>query len=943
MSFLGNLFPGSNPSKNEKSPFEKWGFPPQITEIPAGRQALSSLSVGNQSVSTAFGPSIVIGLGATGRAVLNQWLEQTTHYESGSFAHVRILSLSQESQPSFAPHSAQPQSIAFGASLRSSHNSLEAFLEAPTLRRFYDWLRAALLNMRDAHVLIVGSVADPEIYLLGALLQILRIHPNVNLAPFLNITALLSLASPAPKNSTLSDGERYAALRETGRFTFSGLHKTLELPNSSQSVIRSALLDHLFLFDDSAFGKESEFDNGLGQALSEILFFLNHPSSKNFWETLKNDPTGDLRQRHHQPFAHTLGIKTFFVPLSEMQSYLAVRLARAVLFGERPSQDAADQFAPPQNQPADSALAETLARRWLTDNGAGAHPIFDWIWTVYPSNQTPLPDVQSGYRDLYSFKVSNSLVKFLNEPSAENKLKLAELALQVHIQRFNKLISAFEGASGAQPLERENLLRLLEAWRNTANYLCRALAQWQTAFAVRDEQPESQTLPASPASTAVRIELNWKTARADASTSDQTIYDLLRQRSQDAEEALQKIMGGESRFALTYNSNAPLDEVEKYYADSIRPELSHLGLPASAAFRAVRNRLEWWVRLTPSREPELMVVCWNSQANPSAPSLPNLQDCYLYEDKQKLVEAVLALTKTQTGGYEELTGEWYSRRLRELAAARDKTEEAYLSYDENISAPLNGDKRHYYLAAKNKTLTGNFLKEMFPLRVPSDVNELDGYDPTRFTVLTSRFSLPFSALNAAHQWYNAYNHFANFHAQTQEKIAAAYEDRIFRSQARKILFTPDFVMTLSDAQLITLFCQALFCNLISLKNHEMGSLPSWQVAPLAGFDALDLEADSAPRGLFEAFRKFTLEIPNDPSASLNPSKHFHPSCRAAFLKALRQETRAIRGGDKFKEMQSKFKSGILADWQARNDSLSQSFAALLQVELDEPLWEGWYS
>jgi len=939
MSFLGNLFPGSNLSKDEKSPFEKWGFPPQITEIPAGRQTINSLPAGNKLVSAAIGPSIVIGLGATGRAILGQWLEQTTHYESGSFAHVRVLSLSQEIQPPFASCAAQTHSIALDS---SSHvgNSLESFLEAANLRRFYDWLRVSLLNMRDAHVLIIGSVADPEIFLLGVLLQILRTHSNISQNSFLNISAFLTQSS-SKKTPVLSNGERYAALREIGRFTFSGLHKTIDLPGQTTNIIRSALLDHLFLFDGDAVSSPEDFSLGIGQSLSEIFFFLNHPSSKPFWEALKNDSAAELRQRHRQPFIHTLGVKTFFVPLPEMHARLAARLALAVLFGERQTQDVAEQFVPP-SMSSNSATAETLARRWLIDSAAGAHPIFEWLWTIYPSAQTPLPEIHVGYQDLYAFKVSNSLINFLNEPNSEDKLHLAELVFGSHVQRFDKLIASFEAVASSQPLRRDSLLQLLRGWRKTADHLRQSLIEWQKTF-LAEEAPSGEP---SASTTSMRIDLNWKSAAMQDGNSPvgQTVYGILQRRYKETGEALQKITNGRARFALTYRADAPLEEVEKYYVDSIRPEISRLGLPVSPAFRAVRNRLEWWVRLAPAREPELMVICWRGAATVTPSVRPSPEDCYFYEDRRKLAEAILALAETQTGGYNELTGEWYARRLREtIESARGNTEEVFLRYNENLSAPFRGDARHYYLAAKNKTLSGAFIKNIFPLRLPSDVTELDDYDPTRFTALVSRFSIPFSALSEFNQWYDSYNHTAGYHSQPQEKLAAAYEDRFFRVQGRKILFSPDFVMALADSQLVTLFCQALFCGIVKIRNQDMGAPSFWHIAAIPGFDLLDLESSASPDSLFEAFRKFTLEIPNDSDVILNPSKHFHPSRRATFLKALHKEVRSVRVGENFKTLRVQFQNGILAEWGARNDPLSASFVALLQVELEEPFWEGWYS
>ena len=223
------------------------------------------------------------------------------------------------------------------------------------------------------------------------------------------------------------------------------------------------------------------------------------------------------------------------------------------------------------------------------------------------------------------------------------------------------------------------------------------------------------------------------------------------------------------------------------------------------------------------------------------------------------------------------------------------------------------------------------------MRISADIHEMGDYDPTRFSVLTSRFGIPFSAVEKLNRWYPAYNHSPQFHSCAPEKIAAAYENRILRSRGSKVLLSPDFVLMLSDQQLITLFCQALFVKLIRLENVDMAA-SAWSVLPLEGFDSLPLGTGT----MLEAFRKFTLEIPNDPATRLNPQKHFHPSRRPTFLSTLHNEARSIRHGTKFKALYDEFKNGPLAIWKNYGDPLSASFADLLQTELEEPFWEGWY-
>lgn len=919
--------------------------------VPAGKQGvfpLHKLPAGSHSISAELGPSIVIGLGDTGVLALYQWLEQTAHYENGSFDNVRVLSLSVSNQIPLPQRWIQVRQIALTeGDIHKNLSPLDAFRQAASIRQFQEWLRSVLLNMRDIQVLIVASAAEPEISLVGPILQILRAAPESS-NPYLNIIALLSLSS-AKQGGGIPSGERYAALREVGRFTFSGWHKTMDLPSRKETVVRSALLDHLFLFDESAFRAQSEnaFNSGIGQALSEALFFLNHPSSKEFWGMLRNDAAGQFRQEYHQPAAHTLGIKTFFVPLTETQSYLAARLAYAVLFGERP-QDALNQLIPAQGASfADTASVEALARRWLVDNGVGAHPIFEWLWNAQSSNQLVAPDVSILYNDLYAVKVSHSLAKFLNDPSDEDKFKIAALVLKIHTHRFERILSIL-GAD--QSLRQDNFVRMLKQWKKASEYLEKSLAEWQKAFAPSAAEDESS--PTLEQNSFTRLRLDWqKTGQASdvpSSTPDRTISALLHNAKTKAKKNLERVTGGKVRFALTHSAQEPIAEVEKYYKDTVRPETSHLGMEIGVAFKWVRNRLLWWIRLEASQEPELLLVCYPSNVDVEAGAKPSSEYCYFYEDKQKIADAVVSLAATQISGMtEDLTGAWYMRRLEDaVASIHDKTEEVFLSYDENVvSAYANADKRRYYLVGKNKELTGRFIKPMFPYRTPNEVNELDGNDPTRFTALTARLNIPFSAIREINKWCESYNHLGQLHAYLQERLATVYEDLIVRRLGEKITLSPDFVIALTDARLVTLFCQALFCKLIRVANNDAKRSRYWQLQSLGAFAPLNLSPVSA-NGLLDAFRAFTLELPNDANVELNPSNHFYSGQRDEFLKTLLQESRSIRRSDKFKSMQIEFKNGTLAEWKQkseRGDLLFRSFAALLQVELEEPVWEGWYS
>lgn len=957
---MGDLFSRNKHSSNEKSLPERWDPPSaQMIQVPAGRSdifPLHELHGGHHIVAANFEPTIIIGLGETGSSVLEQWFELTAHYESGSFDNIRILLITASGQRHLPQQGSYVRQILLPDQNTGKYTSLlGAFRDAASIRQFQEWLQSALFALRDIQVLIVGSAAEPEVCLLGPVLQILRTFPESTVSPYLNIVALLSLAAGKSGSNGISLGERYAALREAGRFTFSGWHKAIELSNRRETVVRSALLDHLFLFDETTF-QEDNIDvrlREIEQALSESVYFLSHPVSREFWGTLKNNMAGQFRQEYHEPAAHTVGIKTLFVPLAEIQSYLAVRLANAVLFGERP-QDVMDQLVPRGSLSIEQPDEDILARRWLLDDGPGAHPIFEWLWNTPPSVYHGLPpEVSVLYNELYAIKVSHSLAKFLNEAADVDKFNVAIRVLKAHKKRFDRILSSMVDG---QSLRQANFIQMLRRWVTTCEHLDNMLEGWRKTFEILDvEHKSSSFLNHTPSmeTAAARLRLDWEkpSPLTDGRTpvSDQTVFTLIHEAQEKAEKRLENVAGGKVRIALTHGAQDSLVEVENYYRDTIRPEMSHLGMGASRAYTWVRNRLSWWIRLEPLQEPEILLVCWPNNLNVEAGTKPSSEYCYSWQDRQKIVDSVISLAATQINGLtDDLTGGWFARRLANAVRTfQDKVEEAYLDYDENILGRYldHVDKRRYYLIGKDKDLTGRFVKPMFPYRLPVEVNEIDGSDPTRFTALTARLNIPFSAIRTISDWRESYSRFNPLHTYPQERLARMYEDLIFRRTGNALMFSSDFVLALTDEKLVTLFCQALLCQLIRVERNDMKQSLYWQVDSVGTFPPLNL-ASSSENGLLDAFRAFTLDLPNDQYVDRNPANHFSSARRNDFLTTLLKETRLIRRSSEFKSLQAEFNNGILARWQDKGkdgDLLSLSFAALLQMELQEPVWDGWYS
>lgn len=975
MSHLGDSWNRKHTLPGPLHSFEKWGPPPPIVQIPAGRPEnfpLSSVVIDYADSGIAYAPTLVIGLGETGHQVLEQWIGQLPRDSDSAFSKLRVLTVSVQHHKEKKQDWVEARQLILGDNLPNSASTASAtqssrlqalslFLEAGALRYFHEWLHSCLMTLqRNIQVFVLASAAEPEISLVGPILQILRLKPETS-SPYSNLIVMLSLTSVSSV-LTIAPAESYASLREISRLTYSGPHKMTEMPLLRESIVRSALIDHLFIFDESQPRLRDNsipmrFENGLGQSMAEVLYNFCHPASQPFWEHAQNDAStlGHYRYQLHEPVISAVGVRTLHVPLAEMQAFLAARLSQAVIFGDD-QRDLREQLIPPGvTPPADPKTIETLARNWLIDKDPNFHPVFEWLWTIQsPQDLRTLPDFSYEFKDLYAAKLSYRLVRFLNEPDEIDKLRTAVLVIKVQEQRFVTLLDWMQRLppDAEAIMGQQKFLDILTRWQKTAQSLVNSVSEWQKVLSNPRENlaSENSSKPASDLSllwTSKRHSSDWSKPKDDLLSPPraQSLYKLLSAAKYRARQSLIENSYSAVRVALNGDMQDPLREVDRYYKDSVRPELSQYGMGISEAYRWLRNRLMWWIRLEPGREPELLLVCWPGDITAEWNTHPPDSACYSVFDIERLSEAILELAAAQLRGMRsDLTGAWFQRRLKETAPKIQSTTEAvFLDYDENAVIRLVGSEiRRYYLTARDKGLTGVLSRIVFPDRLPGQINELGGGDPSRFSSMTIRAGIPISAINRIREWYPAYNHLARLHQYSQEKLAARYENLIRLKCGKRVMIPPEVTMLLTDEQLVTLFCQALYCGLIYIGYDELQKTQKWLLQSVADFPPLPL-ADNNADGVLNAFRNFTLELPNPSGVGQNPNAHFHVSRRKQFLEALRKETRAIRQANS-KLLRDEFSHGLLVDLKARGeqDEVMQAFAYILEMEIDEPAWKGWW-
>ncbi|MBK6647482.1 MAG: hypothetical protein IPG44_17340 [Anaerolineales bacterium] len=815
------------------------------------------------------------------------------------------------------------------------------FQQVVNYRRYQEWLQENLLDLgTNTQVFFVGSLAEPTIGVLGETLQILRNFPHSmgrdNL--FSRVVAFLSLQSSV--SNPLPAEEIFAVCRELGRFSFAGPHK-MNTAYGDNLVVYSALFDALFILDDPILGSTPP-DKEEGQLLAEAMYTLIHPTSRQIWENVQNDLTdsGQIRHNSHQAVAHGLGIATLYIPAQLVKRYVAARLAYAAIFGElvNHTEGLVCQNMIQPEQPF------STARRFLT-SGPYVHPVFRWILDADASSHFDIvPDLDSGFITAFQGQLSHSLVRALNEiPADISHICLSLETLDAHLKQCEVWFKSSKPANMNAP-ERFAFQYTLTKWQESVLALLKELRTWKQAFFSPEQVGTS-------ASTNLLVS-DWRSSRTRSgwrndfgedvtSSAPKDISSILNLYRKDAEKKLAAGFNNHIYRSVVSDPAGSLHELESYYADTVRPELSRFTSEPSLSFKRVHDRLEWWVRLAPDQVPQLYLVCWS--AHGEITSEPNPRYCFKADQLQGFVDAVFDLAISQTSALEaDLTGKWFNQRVRLFADFLYQAKEAFLSYDQDIALLDNNiASRRSYLISHDPTLSRELVGRVFPDTPRSEKNELAGGDPTRFTALSLRLNIPFGAVTALENIKREYigKSPEKIHVYIQEQVAAVYERRIWNLERTRTLLSPDFVSLLADPQLVTLFCQALFTGTIASSYDESGRQQSWKVSAFDGFAELEL-APVGGDGLLTAFRRFVLELPNEQDLNQNPHRNFHPTKRTQYLNLLTKkskeniaESHAVRDSLK-QEFESWRKKG-------EQDGLARSFSIILQCELDEPVWKGW--
>lgn len=978
---LGDILP----FRRIENPYTSWPPPPLIKPLRSRAENLTPAAntLIEDSEEIPYPPTLVIALGKTGEQVLRLIAQKISQNTTSGSAAIRALLISDGLVSDF-PSSGrqirvlelqQPDTLYIPKNTPTCERAkpVVLFQQVYNYKRYQDWLQENLLDLGTGiQVFFTGSLADPTTGIIGDALQILRHFPqNLGRANLFNRVCVF-LTTDSTNTVTLPEEERFAAAREIGRFTFSGPHR-MNTTFGYSNVVESALLDYFFLVDNtlpSGFSRQGKIDPA--QLLAEALFSMIHPSAASLWENLLNDLrfSASIREESHQAVVHSVGVATLYIPLQQIRRYLAARLGYAALFGERKSKDEGllslkDSIEQP----------ERIARQWLLQGGSH-HPVFEWLLGLSSSADfNQIPDLDQEYDMAFASQMAHGLHTWLNRDGTSLPLTLQGLKwLNAHLARCQEWL---EKGKTSHTDAAKKLQTRLKNWQQTVQAFSAELEKWKDALLASSPKDIPATTEVGSSDwrnwrtssthkltdTSSSTSTNWRNWRSSENavssqetptvpTTASSVLMMLHQRRAEAEADLRAASNDRIYRSALIEKEEDLAELEKYYSDTVRPELSSADREPSPVFTRVRQRLEWWIRLPDPHSPQILLVCWPASAYGQA--FPPENYCFRPEQKQALVDAILQLSLSQTNSLEaDLTTKWFGSRVRSQIDFLRRAEDAYLRYDHNIASKYkDAATRRSYLISHDKTLSLALLHDVFPETPRFALNVLENGSRSRFTALTFRMNIPFDAVLKLQEYKQTYKQSApeTLHLYPQERAAAGYEKRWWKLRREELFIPPEITVLLAEPNLVSLFWQSLFSGLIQSIRNELTGEAWWQVSALPvelppnaspEFPPLPL-APVQPNGLLLALRRFALELPNAADVTHNPQNHFHPQRRDRYISLLTEETRSRLFTSQAMQARESLKPKI-ESWkqQALRDPLANAFSAILECEWEEPVWLKW--
>jgi hypothetical protein len=938
----------------------------------------------------SYPPSLIIGLGETGKVVLHQIKETLCEwYPGGNPNNVRLIFLESPQikappllvkeeiipwpdlpQPDYSHLARFPFFGWLDSSQRQPSDRqrmraqlIWAHLQSRSQSQLFSCLQASLRGWtaRDIpNVYFVANLAEAESAFLWDIVYLLRNQAARDSGLQLRSGqsfALLSLDYP-PHRFAQGEGELYSALRELSRFTY----KTPSLFTYPEPIFdgidEGPLVDFCFLVSQSSQSQASTlaaapFSEGSARAISEALLVLIEPSAQSIDQHLRDagSRTADVRLSMSQTFISSLGIASVVFPTKEIRRALELRLLKSVWFaslaeqpnpGILPLQPGSESPETPDTTNQDSyRTALSFLENEQVSGTHNHHFAFSIAAqsvrsTKWQTKQTSFPPQLDR---LYAAKLAEWITIHLNggdlRSFSSSSNRLLPLQQQLH-QLCLILDTAYTLAGRSSSPGRTHIAaqQRIAEWKKFTTQVVEELKLWIEALAGK---PEEKT---SARRSAHRSIQNAKVSSLHALIEN----DWLDARSQLLAAAQAPIR----RAFFEQGSNTPPYSglEEPFYRKYLQPNLTGASGSSSLLDRFIQ-RIGWLCKEVDGQLQLFLLVVPSGCRDPQLANTSSINSDIIFRKDQipEIYEHLQALAqvysrKVYSEKFETLLDQKYWNDVSShLGSGRDPLLPFQRFYTVQDALPVPSENIEY-IVSQDLRLSEKVRSHLFPYQ-PQHLQRGRIEDPTQFplVLLSLHHKIALESASSVIKEEADYNFLTDHHIFLAEQTAAKAEKKLQSlrsdlSQNQKVYLHPLFISLLQSGALVDLFLRSWIYRLTTYSSRSQ----SWTVRAVGGFGPVTLNSPSDD--LLTGLELFAITAPYVIKLHNQDPLHFHnrKEYEACLSQAIREEAQASREARKTRF--TEIKKDIIPALMVQRDVRVKSLANYLIYLLDEEQYGG---
>lgn len=929
-----------------------------------------------------YPPTLVIGLGETGRIVLNQVKENLLERHVGNFPHGLRLLLIESSGTSES-----------GMSLLESYEKIgyrsdNDYLDYPSLskRPYFEWLREAgnqpsfraiertkffmSLQSREQSVVyqtlqksvttfrsvpqvfLIANLDEPESSPLWDIAFLLRHKVAEGFGIQMNSARLTAILAVDTGNSFSFDTSRdtFATIRELNRFLYNGFTRFIYPAPELTGIADTALIDLCFLVDRKSsqkvsgdFYRVAESDEVV-RAISESLTILVSPDNT-IHQALQNssEKSSNARDKYQQAFVSSIGVATIKFPVDDLRRAVELRLLRTLFFGGDSGQSGEGVVPIPwstsKKTAPDDEISQKKALDFLRLELAGMHPIFAPISDILLLDKSSgLGNLPANLDDLFISKMAEWITRELN--GAES------LTFASRSNRFPSVISYISALQRLLEQAQFTLRRAEKSGVSVEQSLNFHIDNWLGIVKQADSELRNWSHALVGISNIGGGDRRRFSSRSQAGDS-LSLLQLIERDWFKARDTLSSWVRSSIRKAPIDDGNnvPPFEGLEKpFFIRYTRPELSDKAGVKGDTLDKLSSRVGWYCKNENGLKVYLLIASVTNDLQDGL--LKTVTMLYARNQLEQAYGQLVNLAGYYSRGIldERLSSYLQPNALPKVAEFLQEARNPMLPYNA-MDAPVDQVGQHFLLTSDPRL--AQKIENEFSHYTPQFVQQDPVVDfPQSITLISFHHVIALETTDVYSRAQNGYAFQPRAHIFVAEQHAAQVENELRNILENPFLLHPQFVRIFEVGMpadngsasrylpLANLFFKGWLFGLVRYDS----AIKAWHVPPESDFEEVIVKAGG--KDLFGAAQEFSLNMPC--SSSLHISHPLAPNNISAYFQAFHRLLKKVSASDHNQLMKQlrEIDQNQIQELLEQADPIKRSLGAYLRYIVEEERFGG---